>query len=363
MFPIFFVVLALMLTSCEPASGTVYRLHNFSAKPIMAVTMDVNGGGPTVAGHISDKGLGIIIPRKRIWHSASVKLQWIAGAGRASWQQVALPVKIEQFGGENLEVYFRPDGLVCASLVDLVSDRSEEIMLARIKMASTTLSCAKPVTLPPLAPGMVHGFNTKDLSSSWEHPNSKSNSTSDSVPLFHTTGQVMFKDAYPYRGEVGFDAYFKSVRLIGKNSAILIDPGLYVVTGDATGWQSRFLGGSSSVETRFSPTRVMFGKDVILDIATADIFLMPHLPAVDYWVLGQSLDGKHLAIYWQEKQTLRADGAGTVFNFTMIRLEDGVELEGDVTSLPPLPPNENIELFYTRWYKDHCVWTPLLRCK
>ena len=160
------------------------------------------------------------------------------------------------------------------------------------------------------------------------------------------------------------------MRSIGNQAAWLVKaplrpgaPGMFVVTGDASGSKYRFMGQVDLEEKRLSDTRVLIGTQMIVDTATAAIYMLPRFTDTDYWVLGLSKDGGHVAIYWQRKSSVRKDGAGTEFNFAMVNLEDGREVGAAVQLIPSLPPNEYIYKFYGNWYKDHCDWTPLLICK
>ena len=367
------ILLVLALSSCKPHEKIMYLLYNYSGKPILAPTVhDSSGGHGAIDSRIRDQDMWPLGTSDHIRRGASVTIEWIGGEGRARWYQATLPIKIEQAGGTKLEIYLRPDQQVCASLVDdaHASNHSNGEGLARVKTDSAKLSCTMPVELPRLATDMARGFKQDAVSHSWELYDHKGTSTLTFQTLAHDTGPVRFRYGTAFGGGPGYASDFYSVKTIGKQAAWLVkaalrpaNPGMFVVTGDTSGWKSRFLGAVEEEETRLSDTRVLIGKEMVVDTATAEIYMLPRFTDIDYWVLGLSKDGKHLAIYWQRKSTVRKDGAGTEFNFTMLNLEDGRDMDANVQSIPSLPPDRFIYKFYGDWYRGHCDWTPLLVCK
>ena len=106
----------------------------------------------------------------------------------------------------------------------------------------------------------------------------------------------------------------------------------------------------------------MFGSKIVIDTATADVFILPWFRGKDYWVIGQSPDGRNVAIYWQTADA-RQGGAAASFNIAVLSLDTGKEVTSAIKGVPAVPADGYIVDFYTAWYRAHCTWKALLTCQ
>lgn len=367
------IMIASACHSAEKEMG-MFALYNFSGKTAIApIVSDTAGNQGVFEQQIGDKDVwfpGRFIPFRG---KRSVTLQWIAGEGRARWYTVTLPVKLEQDGGTFLEIYLRPDQFVCASLVDKahVSNRSDADMQARMHQDRSQLSCAQPVALPRLMPGMATGFEQDTQSHSWQGYDHGGTTTLTNATLTHRSGAVSLRYGLDYKDRPYFLNEFKSLRMLGANTAWLAEAsvrpaesGFFIITGDKSGWQSRFLGNPGETTERLTNDRIVLGRDsVVVDTKTADVFMLPHDTSLATWTLGQSPDGKYLALYWETMTSAPRERDGLAFNFVAIDLETGKELAFTSKQVPPVPNNVYRGDFYTAWYRQHCTWKPQLACQ
>ncbi len=352
-------------------------VYNHSGKPLMAGAVSDTGGGQApidflVPEQDMTSGSGSAPTRQ----GSAVTIEWVGGVGRARWYRASVPVQIEQPGGTYLEIFLRPDQFVCANLTDQahLAQAREGAPRARARASRASLSCAKPRELAALAPGMAQGFRNDSEAHSWDTYDRPGTSTVIFQTLFHTTGQVKIRHGEAFLGGPWLLHEFDWSRPIGKQAAVLVKvnvsagaPGVFVVTGDAAGWQARYLGMVGDEETQLSPTHLMLGQRMVVDTANAAIFMLPALQGIDYWVLGISDDHQHVAVYWRSARPAGMppgkEQAATEFGVAMVNLEQGSTADGQVATVPALPADGNIRQFYGTWYRTHCRWNPLLFCK
>lgn len=363
----------LALLGCSRAEPGMYAIYNQSGTTVIAPTVaDGAGGHGAFAQAIDDNSVMFFGAAGSIKRGTTITVQWIAGAGRATWYQASLPVTLDQAGGNKVEIYFRPDRFVCASLVDDAHqrNRSADVVSAWIREDRNTHSCVQPTELPALHDGMAEGFDAGSAAHSWALYDRAGTTTLINQTLTHRTKPVALRFENDYKHRPYFITEFTSVRPLGNHAAWLIKanlgdghPGLFIVTGNASGWHSRFLGDVEEEETRLSDSRVLFGKRIVVDTTTAAVFVIPRYQGTHYQVLGQSPDGRRIALYREESRTALEDRAGIRFDVAMLNLDTGQDEKAGIDRLPALPPGRMIYEFYGDWYRDHCTWKPLLTCR
>lgn len=353
-------VLLLALASCDPPQESSYLLRNATGQLIVAATVsDTSGGQALTNGDIprDDAELLAAGPRKRDGNTVTV--QWLAAPGVARWREATVPLKIEEAAGATLHIYLRRDHMVCAGLRD-----EPAALAATPAVNSPSFSCVKSVELPRLAPGMSQGM--------------KRGSVTHSAPFFaeHASPPLIYQTLTHKTSPVelfGEDEFW-SVRELGNQSGWLVyapvqrgESSMFVVTADASGWKSRYLGPVRQLDGLLPEPRITFtgmqGFRMVADIATAEFFFFPGAPNREYWILGQSTDGRHVAIAIPQENAEVGDLHDAVFNLKMLNLEQGKIVDGIVATMPPMSEERSIERFYSKWYTEHCAWTPLLNCK
>lgn len=357
----------------QPADPGMFAVYNFTGKTVYAPVAQDNAGNHGVHDQeIADQDVSFLGNITAGSRPQSVTLQWIGGPGRARWYTATVPVNVEQAAGSQVEIYLRPDRFVCASLVDSThaSNRGGATgMLARVSQDRRQLACVQPMELPRLKPGMATGFEQDSRSHSWELYDRAGTSTLVNRTLTHKTGRVAFRYGTDLKKQPNFIDEFNSVQSIGNGAAWLVNanlqpahPGLFVVTGNDAGWQWRYLGDVYGEEDTRIGNRQMMGGRILADPATADFFMLPQFYGVNYYTLGQSPDGRYLAIYWEQDREKIPDRADAKFNVTVLDLENGEEVNPQISGVPALPANGNIYTYYRAWYREHCTWKPQLAC-
>jgi len=371
-----------LLCACEPADraptdkATLYLLYNYSGKPVLAATVEDSAGGQgNLETPIPDRYLaafGTAHPPGK--GDYSIVVQWISGQGRVQWLQARLPVKIEQRTGDRLEIYIRPDQFVCASLLDSAHTwESDSAEWARVNQDRSTLSCVKPEYLPSPAPHAAMGFKLDRVTHSWSRHDRPGTKSITKELLWHTTGQVKFRFG-GFRGGPWYLNEFNSIRLIGDETAVLVNAplrpavsGFYIVLGNERGWSYRFLGQLNDSEVWLSDTRVLIGDTLFVDIMSGTIYRLPYVAHGNAFVLGQSDDGKSLALHVETDDFGMRQGHPFVSEITAMNLETGALTKVADTSSLSVPENTFARDFYIDWYQKHCVWSAtdavVLKCK
>lgn len=361
------------LAACKPDTQGSYAIYNYSGKPVISATVLGSSGNHAVSRErIADQKIGVFGSVGSFKKEGSITLEWIAGEGRATWYSVSLPVKIEQAGGKIVEIYMRPDHFICASLIADIRPGTDSEELARARQERSELSCAQATALPPVRPGMASGLRRSTATYSRLRLEDGGTDKISYPILMHQSGQVALRYEKKYREQdvPGYIDEFQALDLLGNNAGWLVTAdlkdnrtGWFIVTGDRSAWKSRFVGEVRGAQRRLSDERLFYDADVVVDTRTAEVFMLPELRGIDYRVMGQSPDGRHLAIYWQRDSMVPHDPALPAFGMAMIELETGTMLAAGMANLPPLPEKQYAMSFYGAWYKQHCGWAPLLTCR
>ncbi|OBV39793.1 hypothetical protein [Janthinobacterium psychrotolerans] len=361
------------LAACKPDTQGSYAIYNYSGKPVISANVLGSSGNHAVSrDRIADQKIGVFGSVGSFKKEGSITLEWIAGEGRATWYSVSLPVKVEQAGGKMVEIYMRPDHFICASLIADIRPGTDSEELARARQDRSKLSCAQAVALPPLRPGMASGLRRSTATYSRLRLEDGGTDKISYPILMHHSGQVALRYEKKYRQQdvPGYIDEFQALDLLGKNAGWLVTAdlkdnraGWFIVSGDSSAWKSRFVGEVRGAQRRLSDDRLYYDADVVVDTKTADVFMLPELRGIDYSVMGQSPDGRHLAIYWRRDNMVAHAPGLPAFNMGMIELETGKLLDVQIAHLPPLPEKQYAMVFYGAWYKQHCSWAPLLTCR
>lgn len=360
------------LSACKPDEQGSYAIYNYSGKPVISATALGNSGNHAVSRErIADQKIGVFGSVASFKKERSITLEWIGGEGRATWYSVTLPVKVEQANGKIVEIYFRPDHFICASLIGDIRPGTDSEELARARQDRSKLSCAQAVALPPLRPGMASGLKRSTATYSQLRLEDGGTDKTSYPILMHHSGQVALRYEKKYQDQdvPGYIDEFQALDLLGNNAGWLVTAdlkdnrvGWFIVSGDRSAWTSRFVGEVRGAQRRLSDHRLYYDADVVVDTGTAEVFMLPERRGINYWVMGQSPDGRHLAIYWQRDKIVPHDPGLPAFNMAMIELETGKLMDARIANLPPLPEKQYAMIFYGEWYKQHCSWAPLLKC-
>ena len=360
------------LSACTPDEKGSYAIYNYSGKPVISATVLGNSGNHAVSrDRIADQKIGGFGSVGSFKKERSITLEWIAGEGRATWYSVTLPVQVEQADGKIVEIYLRPDHFICASLIADIRPGTDSEDLARARQDRSKLSCAQAVALPPLRAGMANAIRRSTTTYSRYRLEDGGTDKMTYQTLKHQNKPVALRYEKKYRDQdvPGYIDEFQALDLLGRNAGWLVTAdlkdnraGWFIVTGDSSAWTSRFVGEVRGAQRRLSDHRLYYDADIVVDTRTAEVFTLPELRGIDYWVIGQSPDGRHLAIYWQRDKTVPHDPALPAFNFSMIELETGKTIDADIANLPALPVDQYGNIFYREWYARHCTWAPLLKC-
>lgn len=348
---------------------SIFMLYNFAGEPVTAATVEDNAGGQgnlevlIPDGFISGMGTPGN-PDEVVNEPYSLVLQWTQGSGRMRWREARLPIQIEQPRGRHVEIYLRPDGFVCASLIDDQHvPQGDEAPWARVHQDRATLSCAEPIVLPEPKPGAAKFFTLDSTTHSWKRHEGSGNKSVTYRQLFHNTGQVKFRFGDAFRGGPWYLDEFYSIRVIGDQAALLVDAplrpavhGMYLVTGDERGWSSRFLGQTGDSEQWLTDTTVVIGQRVLVDVASGALYRLPS-PIDELQVLGQRNDGSHLALHFKTSTYRIREGYPNVSEIVVWRLEDGalatVVHSDTLLSAKVADPWK----FARDWYGEHCSWS------
>ena len=360
------------LSACTPDEKGSYAIYNYSGKPVISATVLGKSGNHAVSrDRIADQKIGGFGSVGSFKKERSITLEWIAGEGRATWYRVTLPVKMEQADGKVVEIYLRPDHFICASLIGDIRPGTDSEDLARAHLDRSHLSCAQPVALPHLAPGMASAIRRSTTTYSRHRFEDGGTDKMTYQTLKHRNKPVALRYEKKYRDQdvPGYIDEFQALDLLGKNVGWLVTAdlkdnraGWFIVTGDSSAWTSRFVGEVHGAQRRLSDHRLYYDADIVVDTRTAEVFTLPALRGIDYWVMGQSPDGRHLAIYWQRDKIVPHDPGLPAFDMAMIELETGKTINADIANLPALPVDQYGNIFYREWYARHCTWAPLLKC-
>lgn len=360
------------LSACKPDEKGSYAIYNYSGKPVISATVLGNSGSHAVSrDRIADQKIGVFGSVGSFKKERSITLEWIAGEGRATWYRVTLPLQVEQADGKIVEIYLRPDHFICASLIDDFRPGNESEELARARQERSKLSCAQAVALPPLRAGMASGIRRSTTTYSRYRLEDGGTDKMTYQTLKHQNKPVALRYEKKYRNQEtpGYIDEFQALDLLGDNAAWLVTAdlkdnrvGWFIVSGDRSAWTSRFVGEVHGAQRRLSDDRLYYDADVVVDSRTADVFMLPEIRGINYSVMGQSPDGRHLAISWQRDRIVPHDPGLPAFDMAMIELETGKLMDARIANLPPLPEKQYAIIFYGEWYKQHCSWAPLLKC-
>lgn len=360
------------LSACKPDEQSSYAIYNYSGKPVISATVLGGSGNHAVSrDRIADQKIGVFGSVASFKKERSITLEWIAGEGRATWYRVTLPVKVEQADGKIVEIYLRPDHFICASLIGDIRPGTDSEELARARQDRSELSCAQATALPPLRQGMAGGLRRSTATYSRLRLEDGGTDKTSYPILMHHGDQVALRYEKKYRDQdvPGYIDEFQALDLLGNNAGWLVTAdlkdnrvGWFIVSGDSSAWTSRFVGEVRGAQRRLSDHRLYYDADVVVDTGTAEVFLLPERRGINYWVMGQSPDGRHLAIYWQRDKIVPHDPGLPAFDMAMIELETGKTTEAQIANLPALPADQYGSIFYHEWYKQHCTWAPLLKC-
>ena len=360
------------LSACTPEEKGSYAIYNYSGKPVISATVLGNSGNHAVSRErIADQKIGVFGSVGSFKKERSITLEWIAGEGRATWYSVTLPVQVEQADGKIVEIYLRPDHFICASLIADIRPGTDSEELARARQDRSKLSCAQAVALPPLRPGMASGIRRSTTTYSRYRLEDGGTDKMTYQTLKHQNKPVALRYEKKYREQdvPGYIDEFQALDLLGNNAAWLVTAdlkdnrvGWFIVSGDSSAWTSRFVADVRGAQRRLSDDRLYYDADIVVDTKTADVFMLPEIRGINYSVMGQSPDGRHLAIYWQRDRIVPHDPGLPAFDMAMIELETGKLMDARTANLPPLPEKQYAMIFYGEWYKQHCSWAPLLKC-
>ena len=342
----------LTLASCTPAEDIRYTLHNASGRLVVAAI-----AGDAAAERVAtteDLANGTMV-QMRGWPERSgdsVTVQWLSGPGRARWHEASIPLTLSQSERHELHFYLRSDQLVCASF--------EANDALATSLPGKGAKCVKSIELAPLAPGMARAISkgsvTRNSSFFAEHASPPRVYTT----LDHPSGQIEL---------AGNDEFF-SAPVLGDQAGLLVDAvgdGTFVLTADQARWRTRYLGKLKTLGEPQPRPRKMFYDDnyrsrALIDTATGDIFFFPGQPHREYWILGESPNGKHVVIAVPQQAFDIDNLRETDFNLQVIDLENGKILTDVIANMPRIPGEEGIEVFFGAWYTKHCTWSPLLNC-
>ncbi|MET3134370.1 hypothetical protein AAKU55_004666 [Oxalobacteraceae bacterium GrIS 1.11] len=357
----------------QPQDYPLYALYNYSGGSVMAINALDSAGGQGSAEQIQDSQVTFFghghSPTRGEY---TIVLQWMPGPGRVRWLEARLPVKIEQRKEGNIEIYLRPDKLVCASLVDSLHSsyaKGGPTPLARVHQDPATLSCVKPHYLPDPMPQTLHGFKQDQITHSWEQYDHGGTSSVSFQQLHHATGLVRIRKGEAFRGGPDYVDEFSSIRPIGDAAAILARSGAsyYMVLGDERAWTSRFMGGHEDKDQALGPSSVLLANKFVMDSQSGAMHVLPFFPGVQQVVFEQSGDGKYLSIFYRSLDDPARPDQPRYSEIDMVKLEDGSLTEIARADLPEVPPETNIWEFYGNWYRQHCAWSKsgptALRCK
>ena len=360
------------LSACTPDEKGSYAIYNYSGKPVISANVLGNSGNHAVSrDRIADQKIGVFGSVGSFKKERSITLEWIAGEGRATWYSVTLPVQVEQADGKIVEIYLRPDHFICASLIADIRPGTDSEELARARQDRSKLSCAQAVALPPLRPGMASGIRRSTTTYSRYRLEDGGTDKMTYQTLKHQNKPVALRYEKKYREQdvPGYIDEFQALDLLGNNAAWLVTAdlkdnrvGWFIVSGDSSAWTSRFVADVRGAQRRLSDDRLYYDADIVVDTKTADVFMLPEIRGINYSVMGQSPDGRHLAIYWQRDRIVPHDPGLPAFDMAMIELETGKLMDARTANLPPLPEKQYAMIFYGEWYKQHCSWAPLLKC-
>ena len=360
------------LSACTPGETGSYAIYNYSGKPVISANVLGNSGNHAVSRErIADQKIGVFGSVGSFKKERSITLEWIAGEGRATWYSVTLPVQVEQADGKIVEIYLRPDHFICASLITDIRPGTDSEDLARARQDRSKLSCAQAVALPPLRAGMANAIRRSTTTYSRYRLEDGGTDKMTYQTLKHQNKPVALRYEKKYRNQEtpGYIDEFQALDLLGNNAAWLVTAdlkdnrvGWFIVSGDSSAWTSRFVGEVRGAQRRLSDDRLYYDADIVVDTKTADVFMLPEIRGINYSVMGQSPDGRHLAIYWQRDRIVPHDPGLPAFDMAMIELETGKLLDARIANLPPLPEKQYAMIFYGEWYKQHCSWAPLLKC-
>lgn len=371
--PILLLCAAAALSACSSDDKGAYAIYNYSGKPVISPVVLSNTGHHAVSRErIPDQSANLFGSVESFKKERSITLEWIAGEGRATWYRATVPVKVEQADGTIIEIYMRPDNFVCANLIGDIRPGTDSENLARAHQDRSMLSCAQPVALPRLAPGMANSLRHHTVTYSQKRYEHGGTDTMTYQTLIHKDKHVAlrFEQEYPHGDRTRSIEEFRALDLLGNNAGWLVTAdlgnnniGWFVVSGDSSAWSSRFVGEVHGEQRRLSNDRLYHDANVVVDTRTAEVFMLPKFRNLIYSVLGQSPDGRQLAIFWQKDYRIPQDPALPDFNFGMIDLETGKMMEAQIANLPALPPSQHVIIFYPEWYREHCTWAPLLQCQ
>ncbi len=360
------------LSACTPDEQGSYAIYNYSGKPVISANVLGNSGNHAVSrDRIADQKIGVFGSVGSFKKERSITLEWIAGEGRATWYSVTLPVQVEHADGKIVEIYMRPDHFICASLITDIRPGTDSEELARARQDRSKLSCAQAVALPPLRPGMASGIrrSTTTYSRYRLEDGGTDKMTYQTLKYQNKPVALRYEKKYREQDVPGYIDEFQALDLLGNNAGWLVTAdlkdnhvGWFIVSGNGPTWTSRFVADVRGEQWRLSDDRLYYDADVLVDTKTADVFMLPEIRGINYSVMGQSPDGRHLAIYWQRDRIVPHDPGLPAFDMAMIELETGKLLDARIANLPPLPEKQYAMIFYGEWYKQHCGWAPLLKC-
>ena len=371
--PILLLCAATALSACSSDDKGAYAIYNYSGKPVISPVVLSNTGHHAVSRErIPDQSANLFVSVESFKKERSITLEWIAGEGRATWYRATVPVKVEQADGTIVEIYMRPDNFVCASLIDDIRPGTDSENLARAHQDRSVLSCAQAFALPPLRPGMANSLRNSTVTYSRHRLEDGGTDTMTYQTLIHKNKHVAlpFEKEYLNGDKPRYIDEFSALDLLGNKAGWLVTAdlrnnqvGWFIVSGDSSAWTSRFVSQVRGAQWHLADDRPYYDADVVVDIKTAAVFMLPEIRGINYSVMGQSPDGRHLAIYWQRDRIVPHGPGLPAFDMAMIELETGKMMDAEITNLPPLPPNKYDRIFYNEWDKQHCAWAPLLKCQ
>ena len=342
------------LAACTPPERISYTLHNATGRLVVAAI--AGSAADERAAFTEDLPSGTEIEMQGVSVTARdvVTVQWLSGPGRARWHEATLPLTFKQAGREHLHLYLRPDQLVCISV-------AADAALATAPPTAAA-NCVRSAELAPLAPGMVRAFTQGTVTRNGPIFAEHGSAPTVYTTLQHAAGPVEL---------LGRDEFYL-VRVLGNQSGLLVDAwgdngsDTFVVTGDARRWHARYLGNVREIGEPHTGQRKMLHDDrgarALIDMASAGIFFFPGQPHSDYWILGDSPDGKYVAVAVPQQAFDVEKLRETDFKLQVIDLETGNILPGVIASMPRIDREEGIEKFFGAWTARHCSWSPQLAC-
>lgn len=264
------IVLFLNFRAFQPYTYYSYELHNYSGKRLFAATIgDQSGARAASRDDIAEGDADTLRSSLPGRQGKQLTIQWLAGNGRAQWYQATVPLLAVQAQASELHVFLRPDSVACVSLND-----DDAVSIAAKKSPT---SCAKVAHMPPLAPGMALALHPGTIVHSDVNFESSNSPPVSHQTLKHSAGQVALFDVdeFPFANMMGKQAAWLVTFPVPASS----DWGTFIVTADAAGWQSRFLGPLEPRSERLPGSRGMLrstrGLAIIADTATAEMFILP----------------------------------------------------------------------------------------